>query len=103
MAQEEIPLAASVDRQRVAVRLGDTDTSITIYYQPRQAIWLADMELPLGTPFVSGRILAPDIDLLEGLVHPLAGGVWCRPSGADVRALGRNPWGDTHRLLYEPP
>ena len=98
---EEIPLI-SADRQRVAIRVGGLDAVITVWWQPRQGEWFASLEVPRGAPLVSGRVLAADAPLLGGIVSPLKGDIWCRPAGGAAVAPGRDAWGTTHRLTWEP-
>ena len=97
----EIPLL-NIPRQSLVVRLSEMSVGVTVWWQSTDLSWYVSLDVPVRVPVVSGVRLALDTDALAGLVHPLAGGVWCR-SRSDMRIEpGSAPWLDTHRLVYEP-
>ena len=93
------------DRQSLIVRLGAIDCRVLVWWQPSNVSWYASLEVPLGTPVMSGRRLAVNAGLLAGAPDVLAGDVVCRAiDDTDVqRDPDRTAWGnETHGLFWEP-
>ena len=95
-----IPLL-NVPRQSLLVTLDEQDVRLTVWYQPSDAHWYGTLEHPSGTPLVAGRRIALDSPLVGSQARRFRGDFYCRAI-ADVVEPGRAPWGETHRLIYEP-
>ena len=88
-------------RQSAVVRLSGVDCRLTVWRQPSDGRWHASLEVPTGTPLLSGRRLTADTDLLAGVLHSLPGRLICRPLQGARTEPGAEPWGDTHALVWE--
>ena len=99
-----IPLI-DTDRQSLIVRLGSVDCRVLVWWQPTDVSWYASLEVPLGTPVMSGRRLAVNAGLLANRAGVLDGDVVCRAvDDADSqRDPDRFAWGiGSHGLFWEP-
>ena len=93
----------NLPRQSLAVRLDDTEGTLTVWRQPSDGGWYATLDWPAGTTVFAGRRLVTDGDLLRGLISGPRGALRVRPLGADLEEPGEEPWGATHALRYELP
>lgn len=95
----------NVDRQSLVLRLSGRDCKLSVFYQESDRSWYGAIEVPVGTPLVSGRRLLTDTALMSRIYTPLAGDIWCRAldSADTFTEPGRRPWGVTHALLWEIP
>ena len=97
-----VPLQ-NTDRQSVVIRLSGRDCRLTVWYQSSDTSWYGSLEIPVGTPAVSGRRLGVDTGLLSRVYTSLAGNLWCRSLSGQAVDPGREPWGSTHALFWEIP
>ena len=92
----------NVDRQTFQVRLDAVDCRMSVWRQPSDGLWYADLEIPTGFPAVRGRCLVVDTGLLNGRISLLTGDIYVRTMPGASGEPGEAPWGHTHRLVYEP-
>ena len=74
---------------------------LVVWWQPRDRAWYASVEIPAGTPAVSGRRLVVDGDLLAGRMTEVPGYLRCRSVTVPVEEPGPNAWAGSHALQHE--
>ena len=99
MPNLSIPLL-NVPRQSLLVTLAEQDVRLTVWWQPADRHWYGSMEYPAGTPLVSGRRIVLDSPLIGAQARRFVGDLYCRAIAQSAEP-GREPWGNTHRLIYE--
>lgn len=90
----------NTDRQSLIVRLEGVDCRLHVWWQPDDASWYSDLEVPVGNAVVLGRRLALNAGLLNGRVSLLAGDLEVRSLDARENDPGPSPWGTTHVLVH---
>ncbi len=103
----QLPLADGPPRQSFILRIADLDCRFTIHYQPSDKGWYCTIEIPQGTPYLSGRKLVSDGPIFDRqIAQRLGGNIWCRQLDAitsdDPTGL-TGVWGSTHGLAIEVP
>ena len=97
-----IPLI-NADRQSLVVRLANRDCRIRVYWQPSDASWYADLEVPTNTPSVSGRRLASGAGILDRIPDVLPGNIKCIALDESGGEPERDAWSrQTHALVWVP-
>lgn len=100
MAVSRIPLL-DTPRQSMFLRLGGVDVRLVVWWQPRDRAWYASLEIPAGTPAVSGRRIVVDGDVLAGRIAEVSGYLRCRALTVPVEEPGPNAWAGSHALQLE--
>lgn len=91
----------NVNRQSFIVQLGTVQCRLRIFWNPVDRCWYIDLQIPAGTPVISGRRIVPNRCLLNPTLTPLNGTLIARSTvGSDN--ISEKPWGRTHFLQWTP-
>ena len=95
----EVPLL-NAPQQSLTVILGDQETALKVWRQPSDGHWYVTIEAPPGTAIAVGRKLVPNVGVLGLTTRPFLGDL--APFGPDGD-IGKEPWGETHKLIWIEP
>lgn len=85
---------------RFNTTLGGQTVTIESRYSPASLGWHFTITLSDGTAVVSGARMQSGVRLLLNIPSDFSGDLVALPLTKPDAPLGRNPWGNTHRLVY---
>ena len=96
-----IPLT-NIARQKMITILGEQQVSLQIWWQPLSEAWYLSLEAQTQLPIALGRQVSTHRRLLgERRGGGFKGEIAVVPRGGEnTEALGREPWGATHDMVY---
>ena len=99
---QQIPVTNDA-RQTFLTTLNDVTVRLTIWYQSVGGSWILRLETPEGRVITDGAKLNPGRSALAGIIDDFIGEIVVVPTESPVSDLSRNPWGNTHILVFMSP
>lgn len=96
-----IPIVPNTN-QRLTCVLDGQEISLRLWWQPSDTGWYATMEFPRGTPLVRGRRISLYSGLLDYLVTPFRGNIYCIEITGGFTEPSLDSWGISHQLVWLP-
>ena len=93
---------SSAARQSFTTVLDGQTVKMALWWQPSDKGWYASVEFPVGVALALGRRVVLDEPIIEARPVGFLGEIYCRKLIPEDTPPGRDAWGHTHQLVYEP-